>query len=251
MKLSLRTKLIISYILVTLVLVFLMGIVTNILLDRHFTEYIIRNQKHKNAEVASLVGRQFKGDQGWDVNAIEGICIDALKKGQIIRVIDSKDNLIWDARLHDNEQCELILDRMEENMDSRYFNWQGSYMEDDYPVTERPGEMGRVYIGYYGPYYFDDGDLAFINRINRLFTAVGIIALLLSFILGSAMSKKLSQPISGVVRSARLISRGFFGGRITEKSSTTEIDQLTETINDLAAALEKQEILRKYCLLPN
>ena len=131
MKLSLRTKLIISYILVTLVLVFLMGIVTNILLDRHFTEYIIRNQKHKNAEVASLVGRQFKGDQGWDVNAIEGICIDALKKGQIIRVIDSKDNLIWDARLHDNEQCELILDRMEENMDSRYFNWQGSYMEDD------------------------------------------------------------------------------------------------------------------------
>ena len=94
-------------------------------------------------------------------------------------------------------------------------------------------------------YYFDDGDLAFINRINRLFTAGGIIALLLSFILGSAMSKKLSQPISGVVRSARLISRGFFGGRITEKSSTTEIDQLTETINDLAAALEKQEILRK------
>lgn len=53
------------------------------------------------------------------------------------------------------------------------------------------------------------------------------------------------MPISRVIGAAQMISRGYFGGRIRERSNTKEICQLTDTVNNLAQNLENQEILRK------
>ena len=164
----------------------------------------------------------------------------------IIKVVDSSGNVVWDARVHDNEHCRRILSHMEDNMSSRYPNWKGGYVENVYPVsTNRLGEAGQVIIGYYGPYFYSDSDLAFINTMNRLLVGVGVFSLLLSILVGSVMAKRLSAPISRVITTARMISKGYFGDRITEPSSTKETAQLTETINNLAETLENQEALRK------
>jgi len=61
-KYSLRTKLSLSYMSVTLVSVFLISILTNLLLDKHFKEYVIQNQKRKSEEIVSLVSQQFEGE---------------------------------------------------------------------------------------------------------------------------------------------------------------------------------------------
>ena len=47
------------------------------------------------------------------------------------------------------------------------------------------------------------------------------------------------------MNAAGQISKGNFGERISEKSNTKEISQLTGTINNLAETMEKQEELRK------
>jgi len=160
-------------------------------------------------------------------------------------VLDSSGKLIWDATHNYNEQCEQMLAHMAQNMSSRYPNWDGSYVEDVYPVVNGSGEIGKVVLGYYGPFYFSDSDLEFINTLNRLFLGVGALSIVLSFLTGSLMAKRLSTPISRVTDTARMISRGYFGGRITEPSGTKEIVQLTEAINNLAETLENQEALRK------
>ena len=245
MKFSLRTKLTISYILITLISVFLISIITNLLLDKHFKDYIKQNQARKNEEIASLTAQKFKVEKGWDLDAIEDICINALEQGMIIKVVDLSEKVIWDARLHDNEICEQMIAHMAQNMNNRYPDWQGGYVEDTYPVANSFGKVGSVIIGYYGPYYFSDNDLEFINAINRLLIGVGAFSLLLSIFFGSFMSKRLSAPISKVITTAHMISKGYFDDRITEKSNTKETAQLTETINNLAETLEKQEVLRK------
>ena len=61
-KYSLRTMLSLSYMSVTLVSVFLISILTNLLLDKHFKEYVIQNQKRKSEEIVSLVSQQFEGE---------------------------------------------------------------------------------------------------------------------------------------------------------------------------------------------
>ncbi len=50
MKLSLRTKLSLSYIFLALICVLLISILTNFFLEKYFKEYIIQNQEQKNKE---------------------------------------------------------------------------------------------------------------------------------------------------------------------------------------------------------
>ena len=245
MKYSLRTKLSLSYISVALISVFLISVITNLLLERHFKDYIIQNQERKNREIVSLVSQQYKTGGKWDTDSIENICISALEQGMIIRVVDSSEKVIWDATLHDNVLCEQMIAHMAQNMSSRYPNWKGGYVVDKYPIMNKLSEVGRIEIGYYGPYYFNDSDLAFINTINRLLLSVGIFSLFFSLMIGSVMARRLSTPISRVISTAQMISKGYFNDRTTEQSSTKEISQLTETINNLAETLEKQEVLRK------
>jgi len=222
----------------------MISVVTNRLLDKHFKDYIIKNLERKTREIVSQVSQQYKAGN-WDKEAIGNICINALKQGMIIKVLDSSGYVVWDARQHDNEQCEQMLAQMEKNMSSRYPNWEGKYVENIYPVTKQLTEAGKIVIGYYGPYYFNDNDLAFINTINRLITGIGVFSLILSLIFGSVMAKRLSTPISRVITTARMISKGYFDDRITETSTTRETAQLIETINNLAETLEKQEALRR------
>ncbi|MGE5613748.1 MAG: sensor histidine kinase [Bacillota bacterium] len=245
MKFSLRTKLSLSYVSIVLISVLLISVVTNLLLDRHFRDYIVENQERKNREIVFQVAQQYKNGGIWDTEAIGNICINALKQGMIIKVVDSSEKVIWDARLHDNALCKQMLDHIANNMSSRYPNWEGEYVENIYPVTNKLYEVGKVVIGYYGPYYLNDSDLAFINTINRLLFGVGAFSLVLSFLFGSVMAKRLSTPISRVITTAQMISKGYFDDRINETSGTREIAQLTETINNLAETLETQEALRK------
>lgn len=243
--LSLRTRLSLSFVSVVLVSVLLVSVVTNMLLDKHFKDYILENQERKSREIVTLVSQQYKGGGEWDLDAIESICVSALEQGLILKIADSSGRLVWDATHNYNEQCEQMLAHMARNMSSRYPNWEGSYVEDVYPVVSGSGEVGKAVIGYYGPFYFSDSDLAFINTLNRLFIGVGVFSLVLSLLMGSLIAKRISTPISRVTDTARMISRGYFGGRINEPSSTKEIAHLTEAINNLAETLENQEALRK------
>lgn len=245
MKPSLRTKLTLSYVTVVLISVLLISITMNLLLDKHFKDYITQNQERKNLEIVSQITQLYTDRGTWDVASIEIVCINALEQGMIIKVLDSSKTTIWDAMLHDSELCEQMLAHMAENMRSRDPNWEGNYLEKTYPIVRGGNAVGSVIIGYYGPYYFNDGDLAFINTINRTLIGVAFISLILSLLFGTLMSKKLTTPISRVITTAQMISKGYYGDRITGVASTKETAQLTETINNLAETLENQEFLRK------
>ncbi len=245
MKLSLRTKLSLSYIFLALICVLLISILTNFFLEKYFKEYIIQNQEQKNKETVSLINQQYKTGGKWETDVIEQIGINALEQGMIIRVADLSGKIIWDATVYNHGLCQQMLTHMANNMNSRYPNWQGGYIENKYPLTDNLNEIGRVEIGYYGPYYFNDNDLAFINILNKLLLSVGIFSLFLSLLIATFMARRISRPISRVISTAQMISKGYFQDRISEKSSTREISQLTETINDLAETLEKHERLQK------
>ena len=245
MKVSLRTKLSLSYVILVLVSVLLVSVITNLLLEKHFREYVIENQERRSRDIVDQVSKLYAYGEDWDLKAIESICVNALEQGLIIKVMDSSGNTVWDARLHNNERCDQILSHMERNMNSRYPNWQGGLVENSYPVFAGTETVGKVTVSYYGPYFFSDSDLEFINSMNRFLVIIGLFSLLMSFLFGSVMAKRMSKPILRVINTARMISEGDYGSRITEKTETKEIDYLTETINNLAESLEKQENLRK------
>jgi len=54
MKYSLRTKLTVSYTLVVLACVLIIGVFTNIILENQFASYVKKNQDQRNNEIVSL-----------------------------------------------------------------------------------------------------------------------------------------------------------------------------------------------------
>lgn len=245
MKQSLRTKLTIAYISIALLCVVLISIFSNLFLERQFRSYVKSNQERKNLEIVALITHQYEMQNGFNTEAVGNIGINALDNGLIVKVMDEQGNIVWDALSYNNGACESMMADIHSNMMSRYPNWKGQYFTMEYPVMSNSHRVGTVYISYYGPFYFMDQDLNFINSLNIVFVAVGIFALLLSIALGNQIAKRISKPINNVIATANNISRGSYENKTEEHSNIKEISTLTGTINNLADILKLQEQLRK------
>jgi signal transduction histidine kinase len=138
-----------------------------------------------------------------------------------------------------------MLENIHNNMMSRYPNWKGEYITEEYPIMVDFKNVGSVFIGYYGPFYFTESDLEFINSLNVVFIGVGVLALVLAIVLGNLIARGISKPIKNVISTAKGISKGNFDNKIAESSTISEIDSLTGTINNMADILKLQEQLRK------
>lgn len=245
-KFKLKTRLSLSYILLAFFLVGLISVLTNVFLERQFKDYVIKELEAKNTETAKLISQQYdSGQKKWNQYTIENIGVNALEQGQIIRVEDLGGNTVWDATVHNNGLCIEMIEHMANNMTDRYPGFKGSYMVNKYPLEKDGAVIGNMHVGYYGPFYFTDNDLAFITTLNKLVVVAGLLSLLLALILGNFTARRLSAPISKACEAAREIGRGNYNSRIKDDSNTLEIEELTSTVNELANGLEKQETLRK------
>jgi two-component system, OmpR family, sensor histidine kinase BaeS len=240
---SLRTKLSLSYVLVALIVVLLISALTYVFVQRHFIEYVKQNQELKNKEIVSTLSRQFKENGKWDVAVIETIGVSYLENGIIIDIKDNRGNTIWNAKEHNNGMCLRIIENMANNASTQYGNTKGGYTEFSYSIKHDLTKVGVVQIGTSS--YLNEHDLAFISTMNTVLIGVGIFSLLFALVLGTLMARRLSSPISRVIGAAKSIANGLYSDRISEKSNTSEINQLTLTINNLADSMEKQELLRK------
>ncbi|MDF2632213.1 MAG: hypothetical protein K0Q85_809 [Caproiciproducens sp.] len=246
MKYSLKLKLTLSYALVALLLVASVSLISNIFLRNQFEQYIIRQQESKNEEVVSQIVQQYKKDaKEFPVQALETVGVSALERGMIVKVSNSSGASLWDATVHNNGLCHQMLSDMANNMQSRSPNFKGSYEEKSYPLLISGVKEGTVSIGYYGPFYYSNNDAEFINTLNRMLVAVGIVSLMLAILIGIYMASRISSPIAKAIGAAENIANGNYNDKIKITSNTLELNKLIQSINSLSFELENQESLRK------
>lgn len=241
---SLRTKLSLSYAAAAVIIVLLINILTNVFVVKHFKEYVNENQQLRNKEIVATLASQYKGNGKWNLDSIGSIGESYLVNGIIIKVLDAKGNILWDAKEHNNGMCQKIIEHMAANA-SGADTGAAQYSAVPYPLYSSLNKVGMVEIGPYLPDYLNEHDKAFIEAFNRVLIGVGIFSLLFALLLGTIMSRRLSSPISRIIAAAGSISKGFYNERIAQSENITEIIELTSTINNLAESLEKQEALRK------
>jgi signal transduction histidine kinase len=231
--------------LVAMICIVLVSVLANFSLERQFRNYIMDTHNRKSEELVKSFGNQFNSDGKVNNAEVERLGMNALENGLIIKLVDNEGKTIWDARVHNNGLCESMLSHFSSNMMNMHSNWQGGFVSNDHEIISGNKKLGTISIGYYGPYYYNDNDVAFIKTLNNIFLWVGAVSLILALVLGLFMAGALSRPILKVIRATESISRGHFKERIVEKSGITEINNLIGTINKLADDLEEQEALRK------
>jgi len=241
----LRTRLTLSYVLVAALCVLLISALANGLLESGFRRYLRDGLERRARAVASQLGAQLRPDGRWDEEGLTAVGMAALEQGLIVRLQASDGRTVWDATVHNSGLCAQMLTRLARNMASRYPNWQGQYTESFYPVRYAFQEVGSAAVGYYGPFFLDDGDLAFIGSLNRLLLWAALGALASATGLGLLAARRITVPLERVARATQAIAGGRRDVRISESSGTRELDGMAAAVNDLARGLGEQEALRR------
>ncbi len=246
MKQSLKAQLSTTILVIVLLTIVVVSFLANIFINRQFTSYVSKQQDLESQIITSTLSQQYTEftDQ-WNTDFVHATGMYALYEGYIVKVYDKEGKTIWDAQAHDMELCHQIMDEISNRMKIEYPRLSGEFSATDYPLVKNGKIIGRVSVSTFGPFFLNENDFQFIHSLNRILISVGMIALVVSVLVGHVFAKRISRPILKTVEITKQIADGNYGVRIEEESNTKELGLLEESINHLAGSLETLEKLRK------
>lgn len=241
---SLRSQLSLSILTLTLVIIVLMTVFANILASREFDRYMQRQDEARSETIVKDLSNQYNDLTGvWDSVALHTVGMYALYSGYIVKVYDASGAALWDAEHHDITLCGQIMDEITKRMAEA--EKTGSFQTHTFPMTRGQVTIGSVTVSYYTPFFYTANDNRFLDALNTVFLAIGLVAAALAVALGWMLARRVAQPVAKAAETAGRIAQGEYGNRIGRGTGTLELDHLIRSINHLAAALETQETLRK------
>ncbi len=245
MKIKLSLKLALTFMFITSFLVILIALATNYYFERNFKRYVMDIQEQKNLSFVGDISNYYEyADGNLNEENLEKIGMNALEEGLIIKITNLENYVLWDAMEHNSGMCVEMLAEMAKNIQKYYPDFDGEYTVVGYDLIANNEKVGKVSIGYYGPYYLTENDVEFLKTFNKLIFIIGFIAIIFSVFIGMFISKKLTKNITGVIDGTKQISDGNFKFRIKERTDTIEIEDLINSVNSLADNLEKNQQLR-------
>ncbi|MGI6004908.1 MAG: ATP-binding protein [Christensenellales bacterium] len=246
MRRSLKAQLPLTIVTVVFVTVVLISVLSNVLINRQFENYITRQNQVRVADIADNLSHQYDEEtQAWDQEVVHAIGMFALYDGYIIIVYDKDGAAVWDAHNHDMTLCLQIMDDITERMAKLRPGSPGGFELQEYPLSHNGREIGSMAVSYFGPYFLSEYDFQFLSALNTILLVIGAASLAFSFVTGWLLARRIARPITKTAQIAKQISRGNYDIRFESNTKTRELDDLVLAINHLADVLSKQENLRK------
>ena len=243
---TLKGKLIMTYTIISLMIVTSLSILFNMSVDKIFKQYAIDQQKKQIEKIIAQVNQQYLNTtETYNVEGLAVIANAALQNTIMVHVRTLNNEIDWDIRQHKAQECQVLLQHAEKNMHSRYPDFKGGYAEDTYDLKHDSKLVGYLTIGYYGPYSLSDSELLLIQSLNQSLAMLGTVFLVIAVLLGIVMAKRISAPITNVIRTSKKIADGNYGTRIRESSITRETADLIGSVNEMSEALAIKEQQKK------
>ncbi len=243
---SLKSRLSLSILMIVLLAIAIISVLSNYFINQQFTDYIGQQQELKTQIITTSIGQQFTPNTGeWNLDYIHAIGMSSLYEGYILKVFDQEKKVLWDAQAHDMNLCNRIMEEISQRMQIQYPRLDGEFTSVTYPLQQDEITVGSVSISYFGPFFLNENEFKFLRSLNIILLGVGAISLLISFLVGTMLARRISSPILKTVEAAKQISDGNYGVRIQEELDTKELVLLVDSINHLAVSLETLEKLRK------
>lgn len=243
---SLRLTIALRFALIVLAVIALISAVSNGMINRQFARYMEKQQKREADTLAQNISSQYGAhEDGWNIDYIHGMGMYALNDGFIIKLYDQDRNVLWDAENHDMTLCRDMMQTISILMQDERPGLEGDFATFSYDLKKAGAIVGYLDVSYYSPYSMDENDFQFLEALNRILLVVGSVSLAGAVLMGLLLSDSIVKPISRVVELTRKISDGDYATRFDEGVGTRELSELTRAVNQMAEALEEQEILRK------
>ena len=244
---SINSKLIISFTLIMIVTILSIKLFVNTIFKDSFEKYVDDSNK---VEVNHLIEFDLKNlytNESWNTEFIEGLGIEAIRKGIAIEIYDKNNNKVWSVFEDEKVLSDKTLNDISKNMKSIEKQWDNYFEELKVDINDDESNIlvGYAYIGHYASTYYMENDVEFFNAINRIIIIIGVISISSIIIISIIISRSIAKPISKVSKMTKYIGEGNYKNKLNYKSNIMEIDDLINSINKLSNELNDQENLRK------
>jgi signal transduction histidine kinase len=247
LKLTIKTRLIISYSALAAFLAVSLLAVSNHYLAKQFQIYVSHRQEMKNAEIAEAVSRSFRGtaeapDAGF-LSFISGYAASLLEQGIAVMVYDAGGGLMYCTDAGSGEACAHMRTESEEEWHVACPDFEGAYSRVSFPIERNGRALGSVMLGYHSPFYFGGDESSFLGAFNRVFFVMAVLFFAASVGIGVVMAGMISGPIARVAGRTRRIADGDYSDEPVE-TGAAEIDELSRSVDYLAESLRTQYKLK-------
>lgn len=243
---SINSKLIISFTLIMIVTIITIRFFVNTNFKNSFEKYVDDSNK---VEINHLIEFDLKGiysNDEWDMNLIENLGVDSIRKGITIEIYNKNDQKLWSVFEDEKVLSDTTLSEISKNIKSIEKKKDNYFKEFKVDINNDDGELvGYAYIGHYEFTYYMENDIQFFNAANKIIDIIGIISIGSIIIISIIISKSIANPILKVSKMAKLMGEGNYKKEVSYKSNIREIDDLISSINKLSNELKEQENLRK------
>ncbi len=247
-KKTLGLKLLLAFLLLTLLTLFLSGIAINRSLNRQFQSYIQGIKESNNLRILNAVTGYYATHNSWrgiaPTLAPIGISTETL-----IVLRDTQGKLIYSSR-QDMQRIANILRRTESRnlLRTRRALLNRLRMHGEtfiYPILieeEKVGTLELTLLGRDG--IFAAEDLDFSRTISRSIAGIAFLAALGALITSFFLSRSLTKPLSKITQAVSNLRQGDLSQQV-EVTSDDELGSLALSFNAMAQQLAENEKLRR------
>ncbi len=250
MKISLRTKLILSYTLLSLFLIASLFFIGNYHIEKQFHYYLDEKREQFNQELVEDLN-EILSNGTLSPSDFRMIMDRAMRNNAYLFLESSNgEDLLKQLRYNKNskeDKDDRERDRKQgKNWQSTLNRWQQNGVEvvkKSYPLYVNNQYIGNAVLSYPGD--MGNADDYFIQILNSFLGRVALISLLIAIGCGYYIANIISSPLRQVITQTDNIAQGDYQKRLAVQSNTTEISELISCVNNLASTLEKQQQMQK------
>lgn len=238
---SLRTRLIVTYSVAVGALVLALGVVTNGIVDNLFLSFAKENiTAHSELIVDSLSDQWNPETNTFKIEPLQALGMNFVHQGYIVSIADAQGVPIWNARTCDMDQCQIVISDIEQRMANQQ-QYVGELQRVTYPLTHNGQKIGEVTVETYAPFFYSQSESNFIDALNRLLIFATVALVVIVVVASVFLAGSLARPLGRVVGASQEIAGGDLTARVGESYKTKELNELAQSIDELANALEEGE----------
>lgn len=241
---SLNFKVIVPSIVIIIIVTLITVAISKFYFDKKFGDYIMIKNQNTVQNILMELSEQYS-DNEWNYKNIEKITYNSLDKGIIVALYDKEDNEIMNIEKNSKDKCNRVMNFIKSSMEGKYGSTTSQFEPVYYPLIKSGEKIGEVRVKFYGPIFYMQNELVFLDIVNKIILGIGVLLILASTIMGFIISRSIIRPINKLMTKAKYMSKGEYDKKIEINTDILEINDLINSINNLSQSIKEQENIRK------
>ncbi len=242
---SLKSKLVLSYLLVILGTVLVLSFAVSFAVQNYFKSAQIEGLREMASNMAVDAENQYKYNGGWGNVRLSSV---ALNEPLLFVIVDAKNNLLLCAQPDRFDGSNCSNPSIKQNLSHSLHDQ--SVLSGDIQISVHQGPISFIYICMplkagdqtigalfiTQPFFSPKGD--FLLQINQSILLAGLIVAAIAALCSYLFVRRFTRPVESLTAAAERMKHGNYTQRVVIPNSRDELGMLAQTFNEMASVIE-------------